>query len=233
MSCSRVVHQYTVIVCILTLVLTQSTIPIFGAPQGPTNGPTQINNPIIVNVQTNSSVTITNHTGGSADFVGYISCSAPLMKVSANLTVTSSGWSAQANPPNIEFQGRNNVTFKFSILVPQAFPNGTIVTAQATIKIAGTSPARSYNNTISQTLVGTVLNGDNKAVENTNPTTQNPGVKLNTKTTKPRSTDFSLSAYVPIIAVLAVVGIIAGVAIKIMAKKQKKNKALILPKGPS
>jgi hypothetical protein len=230
MSDHRTVLRCIVMTCILMLISTQLADPIFGSPQG--TAPAQFQNPILVNVQTNASGTVSNRSGGSVDFPGYITCSAPLWTVSAQLSVVPTP-EASANPSSIDFQGRNNVSFKFSILIPQSTLNGTTVTAQATINIQGTAPGRGYNETITLTLVGTVLNEDNIIVANPDPTAQNQGTSQNTNATKPKETDLSISAYVPVITVLAVVGIIAGVVIKIMAIRARRTKANTKSKGPS
>jgi hypothetical protein len=230
MSDHRTVLRCIVMTCILMLISTQLADPIFGSPQG--TAPSQLQNPILVNVQTNASGTVSNRSGGSVDFPGYITCSAPLWTVSAQLSVVPTP-EASANPSSIDFQGRNNVSFKFSILIPQSTLNGTTVTAQATINIQGTAPGRGYNETITLTLVGTVLNEDNIIVANPDPTAQNQGTSQNTNATKPKETDLSISAYVPVITVLAVVGIIAGVVIKIMAIRARRTKANTKSKGPS
>jgi hypothetical protein len=232
MSDHRTVLRCIVMTCILMLLTTQLADPIYGCPQGTDTAPTQFQNPILVNVQTNASGMVSNRSGGSIDFPGYISCSAPLWTVSAQLSVVPIP-EATANPSNIDVLGRNNVSFKFSILIPQFTLNGTTVTAQATINVQGTAPGRSYNDTITLTLVGTVLNEDNIIVANPKPSAQNQGTSHNTNTTKPKESDLSISAYVPIITVLAVVGIIAGAVIKIMARRGRKAKAIAQHKGPS
>ena len=207
--------------CLLTILLVLLQFPASGAqPQEPE----QVLDVIHIGLETSSvNVTVTNTSGATAEFPGYISCDSPLMTVDAALSVTSSDWPAYADPSTIHFQGRDNVSFKFIMNVTAGVANGTVGSAHVMIAVLAKGPGRSYANEADAMLTATVTNSDELQGKG-------PGGKdwsgtyipITINTTKPGKKD-PLLTYTPYIAGIAVIGIIAGVAIKVKARRERSK----------
>jgi hypothetical protein len=170
---------------------------------------------------TSVNVTVTDTTGVSAEFPGYVTSDSPFLTLDAEITVMSSTWPASADPPTIHIKGRANESFTVIMNVTAGIANGTVGAAHIIIAAVATSPGRSYNSQTEYQLTATVTNSDE--VQATGPGGKDWSgtvIPISINTTKPAKKDPFLT-YTPYIAVFAVIGIIAGAYLKIKGRRQR------------
>ena len=215
----------------VTVALVVASIPALALIGQDRDEPDQTINVIHLNMKnTSANVTLSNSEGVTAEFQGSLSCDSPFMTVKADLSVTSADWDTAPDKATIEFQGRANETFKFLMQIPARIANGTIGSAHAVISVLATGVGRSYASQTEYTLAATVTNSDEVEAQQIGgggggaPGTKIPITLYKANSTKKSSGDDPIKKYSNYIIILAVIGIIAGVIIKVMVRMQKHRK---------
>jgi len=189
--------------------------------------PEQTLNVVHIGFETTSvNVTVSDSTGASAEFPGYVTSDSPFLTLDADITVVSSTWPAYADPSTIHIKGRANESFKVIMNVTAGVANGTVGAAHIMISAVATSPGRSYNSQTEYQLTATVTNSDEvKAGEiGTNGGLGPGGTKITIttgSTNKTKAGPDPIRQYAPFIAVFAVIGLVVGAYLKITGRRQR------------
>ena len=209
-------------VCLTTilLVVVQFTVSVTLADQ-----PEQTLNVVHIGFETTSvNVTVTDSTGVSAEFPGYVTSDSPFLTLDAEITVMSSTWPASADPPTIHIKGRANESFTVIMNVTAGIANGTVGAAHIMIAAVATSPGRSYNSQTEYQLTATVTNSDEVKANEIGGGLGPGGTKITIttgSTNKTKAGSDPIRQYLPFIAVFAVIGIITGAYLKIKGRRQR------------
>ena len=212
---------YKVVLTTLLLGLLQ-----FPASAAQPQGPEQALNVVHIGFETASvNVTVTGSTGASAEFPGYVASDSPFLTLDAEITVVSSTWPAFADPSIIHIKGRaNEELHRHHERHGRRRQRHRRVGPHHRSRPSRRAPDGPITARPNTDLTATVTNSDEQ--EGTGPGGKDWSgtyIPITINTTKPAKKDPFL-AYTPYIAGIAVIGIIAGAAIKIKARRERHKK---------
>lgn len=208
--------------CLITFLLVLLQIPVSMALA---DEPEQALSVVHIGLETTSvNVTVTDSSGASAEFPGYVTSDSPFLTLDAEITVMSSTWPASADPSTIHIKGRANESFTVIMNVTAGVANGTVGAAHIMIAAVATSPGRSYTSQTEYQLTATVTNSDEVKANEIGGGLGPGGTKITIttgSTNKTKAGSDPIRQYLPVIAVFAVIGIIAGAYLKIKGRRQR------------